>query len=276
MKKGIVKSEIPPVDLDYHFGCSRWGFAHTHDFWEFSIVMTGEFSQVVNGKLYSIKVQQAILTKPTDVHRVPTEDKQYTYLNILFTCEFLKSACDFLDNELYDSLMQEPTRVMTLSEYEMHEIRKIISELNIANCFTSRKILLLKRMLLSYVLQMYYKKIYFVRKSLPNKMQNILDIFSDPNNIALRANAIAEKTHYSYSYLARLFKENMGVTLTEYSTQKKMEYANKLLIYSDMTILDIADQIGYGSLSQFMSVYKKTFGETPGKTRKKYIESGRK
>lgn len=67
------------------------------------------------------------------------------------------------------------------------------------------------------------------------------------------------------------FKKITGMTPVDYLTQKKMEYAKKIVLTTQLSILDISTAIGYESISQFIRVFKKTYGLTPLQYRKKHL-----
>ena len=50
-----------------------------------------------------------------------------------------------------------------------------------------------------------------------------------------------------------------------------MEVASKLLLESNMSLLEIANTVGYDNLYYFERVFKKKFGIPPGKFRKSVL-----
>lgn len=73
----------------------------------------------------------------------------------------------------------------------------------------------------------------------------------------------------SYYHFCRLFKKVTGKTFVEYQNFIRIKQAEKLLITTDSTILDIAFNTGFGSIAYFTRVFKKETGETPANYRKK-------
>lgn len=84
---------------------------------------------------------------------------------------------------------------------------------------------------------------------------------------------IAEHVSLSTSYLSRLFKKEVGVTVSTYIAVKRVETAQNMLRYSDYPSLDIANYLAFTSHSHFISVFKKYTGMTPNEFRKKYYRS---
>ena len=60
---------------------------------------------------------------------------------------------------------------------------------------------------------------------------------------------LAAYTGLSESYLSRVFKQNLGVSISDYIREKKIEKATHLLKYSDKPIIDIANYLSFSSQS---------------------------
>ena len=72
----------------------------------------------------------------------------------------------------------------------------------------------------------------------------------------------------SYGHMAALFRECYGLSPTEYLAQTRMKRAKRLLAETDVPIIDIAFDAGFGSLSVFYGFFKKREGVTPGQYRR--------
>lgn len=73
----------------------------------------------------------------------------------------------------------------------------------------------------------------------------------------------------SASYLSRLFKKEVGVPLSTYVRDKKIEVAKDLLQFSSQSMIDIANNLSFSSQSHFIQQFKAVVGMTP----KKYQDS---
>ncbi|PWM02727.1 MAG: hypothetical protein DBY05_01515 [Clostridiales bacterium] len=67
----------------------------------------------------------------------------------------------------------------------------------------------------------------------------------------------------SYEHVCRLHKKITGKTIVEHLTETRMAYATHLLATTDMSILEIAMEIGYNSLSHFNHLFKKYYNISP-------------
>ena len=80
----------------------------------------------------------------------------------------------------------------------------------------------------------------------------------------LSLEAVGSKVFLSPKYLSKLFKEEMGVTYTDYVTSRRMEQAKRLIENNNMTIDRVASSVGYGTTAYFIKRFKEMYGCTPG------------
>ena len=74
---------------------------------------------------------------------------------------------------------------------------------------------------------------------------------------------LAELVDLNETYLSKLFKTEMGCTVSEYIRNEKIEEACWLLSFTDKTSIEIATDLSFSSHSYFISVFKKVKGVTP-------------
>lgn len=73
----------------------------------------------------------------------------------------------------------------------------------------------------------------------------------------------SELTGYSTQYLSRIFRAQMGRTLTEYIGQKKLEKITELMGDTRLNINDIAKKSGFQTRTYFNRFIKKWTGKSP-------------
>ena len=85
-------------------------------------------------------------------------------------------------------------------------------------------------------------------------------------NITLAS--LSEMSGLSRQYVMRLFRKHMGMTATDYIHRTKLAYSVDLLKSTDMTVDEIAYQLGYCGSHYFCRVFKKYLGSTPSEHRR--------
>lgn len=79
----------------------------------------------------------------------------------------------------------------------------------------------------------------------------------------LTVTSIAERFGMSVSSLSHKFKEEMGCNISDYILACKINHACLMLRSTDMTIAEIAEQIGYCRYTSFVRAFKQEKGITP-------------
>lgn len=74
---------------------------------------------------------------------------------------------------------------------------------------------------------------------------------------------LAARAGFSKFHFSRLFKQFTGYTYHAYLINKRVAYAEKLLIVPDLSITDVAMQSGFNSLSTFNRIFKEVKNCTP-------------
>ena len=69
----------------------------------------------------------------------------------------------------------------------------------------------------------------------------------------------------SAPYAARLFKQNLNMTASEYINSEKLYFACELIQNTSMNISEISDYLGYSDVFYFSKLFKKKFGKAPTK-----------
>ena len=72
-------------------------------------------------------------------------------------------------------------------------------------------------------------------------------------------------------YVSNIFKKEMGISISSYYINLKMEYAKELLRNSTMTVSMIAEEVGYQDAKFFSKQFIKTVGIKPMDYRKFYV-----
>ncbi|RYY31617.1 MAG: AraC family transcriptional regulator [Chitinophagaceae bacterium] len=81
--------------------------------------------------------------------------------------------------------------------------------------------------------------------------------------------SIARMVSLSESTFKRHFKAIFGKSIYEYYLEKKMDLARQLMIENTLNVNETAERLGYGKVSNFIEIFKKHHGYSPGALKKK-------
>lgn len=101
-----------------------------------------------------------------------------------------------------------------------------------------------------------YKKIDKVKDFIDQNYQNKLNL-----------NLLAQKFFIDKFYLSKCFKKEYDITINQYLIQVRITHAKKLLRFTNETIEQIAQLVGFTDANYFARIFKKTEKTTPGNFR---------
>ena len=86
----------------------------------------------------------------------------------------------------------------------------------------------------------------------------------------LTASVVAATLGCNANYLARLYRQEYGITLTEAIHQRRLDYARRLLLEGYANIDEIARECGFEDVGYFRRLFKRREGLTPLAFRRLY------
>ena len=89
-------------------------------------------------------------------------------------------------------------------------------------------------------------------------------------SVDLTVENVASHIHLSTNYLRNIFKEHMGISLSKYITDRKIQYACKVLVETDDSIQSLCERLDFTSVNYFYTYFKKNTGMTPSQYRESH------
>lgn len=88
----------------------------------------------------------------------------------------------------------------------------------------------------------------------------------------IRRDDLGEMVYLNTDYMSRIFKKEVGVSISSYILQKRVEEAKKLLSQSNLPINTVSIYVGYSNFSYFTKMFKENTGYSPLEYRRKFKE----
>ncbi len=107
------------------------------------------------------------------------------------------------------------------------------------------------------------------KEMIPKNLRLALDYIYNHLNEHIKILEIAEYVGISESQLRRDFQTYLSTTPAEFINEKKIEFAANKLVYTDISYVDLANDLGFASHSHFIKIFKKYTGMTPAEYRNK-------
>lgn len=233
---------------------------HRHDFNEFEIIIRGSGVTKLNGNTYEVKPGMAVLLSPGDLHEY-ISDEQIELYNIQFTA-------DCVDGAVLDGFWELGDRIRFLDTKSASSIMKIcevISELEAEESQQFCATRLFESLLVLF--GTHFEKSHDKSESSQPITQAISYIQTHFKN-SPTLSEVASSVYLNPRYFCTLFKRRTGVNYKSYLRNIKLNYAARLIMFSELPITEVAAESGYASLSHFNREFLAFFGESPSAARK--------
>ena len=263
-----VSSPYPTIRASFNWLNVDFPYPHTHTHWEIFIILKGKLKHTINGVQEIGSKGYACIIRPNDYHYLEyvDNDRDTQHINITFSNEMANCLFSYYHEFALDLEDEKPLHFFLESSFIDSIIKQaLIAQSSPKKLYEQHSILLLHQLINVY----FYQKINS-NEAYPNWLNSFLNFLHSPECFSLSANELALHTPYSYSRLARLFKQYIGQTLIEYLNNLKIVYAKRLLRITSKSILDISIDLGYDSVSSFNHNFKSITALTPTQYRKKY------
>ncbi|MGI5893968.1 MAG: AraC family transcriptional regulator [Candidatus Merdivicinus sp.] len=248
---------------------------HTHDFIELVYIAEGYGVQQVGNREYQVQRGSLLFLNCGELHAfVPKGTLEY--YNILLKPEFMglelveqTDAFSLLSLTAFEEFRGADCDQTAFCSFEGESLRDVESMVHLMNrefCAKLPGYRTILRGCLSTLLAQLFRRMAIPeiapdrRKSLPPE---ILAYIEEHCCEHLTLSELASRCFYHPSYFSRIFKEAVGISLTEFIGQKRMKRAAELLTGTQLSIEEIACTAGYADKGQFYRQFKLFSGMTP-------------
>lgn len=267
-----MTSPFQNVSVAFNWLNTEFSTPHTHEHWELFVNLSGKALHRINGCEMVMEKGSAFIIRPNDLHSIhkisDVTDETYEHINFIIKNDFMKKLLEIYGS--YDNILNMKDYVdFKLDDFAlMHIYERALLAQNLSRSEYEQQ----SKLLVSYLLVKYFEQKSLSKSEYPDWLNEFIMYISSPMSFDKNVQQLAANTSYSYSRLARIFKEYTGDTIVNFVTGKKMVYAKRLLRSTELSTLQISNKLGYASLSSFNHLFKSTFGITPSEYRRSKIE----
>lgn len=256
--------------VTFHWWGAEYTSLHDHDHYEVFIISSGTTRHSLNGVSRELSAGALALIRPEDCHQfAPVAGHRCIHINLSVTREKLAQLCRSIGCGP-ERLPDGENSIIQLSPGELGHFEACARELNGlpgAEDGGQRAAMLICHMLL-YAIVLLCGRQDRGGDEPPEWLRLLLQRIHSPENLGCRAEDIYRMAGYSPPVVIRAFKRYTGQTVVSYLTQRKMETARQMLLATQQSVLDIAGQLGYNSVSHFNKLFRASTGQSPGAYRR--------
>lgn len=243
---------------------------HAHEFYTIFWVEKGYHRQVLDGTIFSLQKGDVFIISPGQVHEnnFPEVSKAFQGGVILFTAKLIDQIR--LNNEIsgltfLDNIFSNPR--ISLSNLELKRYLSIIVSLSMEIKSISPNWSIIKYLFSALLLSIQQAIDNSAIKTTSNRHIEVYKQFKYFLELHYKKNKASEfyadLIHISNRHLNRLLKETTSKTVAEIIRARSILEASRLLIFTDLTVSEIAGSLGYPDNSNFTKIFKKETGKTP-------------
>jgi AraC-like DNA-binding protein len=225
---------------------------HWHEFYEIELILSGRGSYVIDGRAHSIKKNMLFFMTPVNFHEVNTEKSE------VITLMFMGEACD--GNLLFRLSSLFGSGGVSLSDEDAGFLASLMRELKKSTDSGDEDY---NSSLIGSILGKISKINSAHTRGFLTRVQKAMLYIQNNFRNDIRLADIASAADTSPTYLSGIFAKECGVSLKEYISNVRYEYAKKLLEYSDMSITDICFESGFCDYANFERRFKERFQISP-------------
>lgn len=100
-----------------------------------------------------------------------------------------------------------------------------------------------------------------------SSIHNITEYIDRHASEPLRVKDLSDMCHMSYSHFAKCFKELYGRSCKDYMELIKIEKGEELLLFTDSSLSQISQELGFSDCSHFIRTFRKWKKSTPAQFR---------
>lgn len=263
---------------------------HIHTYIEFSYVYSGKITESINDKSITLTKGQICIVDTSIPHSIFTTDEDDIIINILMRKEYFSTS--FLSRLSSNGILSE-FLVNAISDKKEHDNyiifnceknKKIPNHIKELLCEYFDKSLCSDQIIDCYIILIFSEllRIFHYESNQSNiKSSNnttIIDIlhYLENNYMTCTLTSTADNFNYHPNYLSSLIKKSTNKSFKELILLQRLTRSSILLENTNMTIYEIANEIGYKNLNFFYKKFREHFGVTPNELRGNFISNYRK
>lgn len=228
--------------------------SRVQNFYTWHFVISGKGILKTGGNTYDISGGQMFFLPPdTEICYFPKEEDPWEYVWFSLKGEICKYYGEVLK---FDTPVKE---IKNLS-YIKHLLKESFEKLNQGGGYFG-------------LLSTFYELMEICTVTSPDKgidtVKKIIDEGFTRTDFSIEE--LCSDVGISHPHLLRLFKEKYNITLIKYLNQKRIEYACKLLLTTDLSVKSVAFSSGFYDELHFMKTFKKHMGKSALKYKKDFL-----
>jgi AraC-like DNA-binding protein len=237
--------------------------AHLHYSVEIVYMRQGQARAFIDSDTYELETGNLLFIFPNRIHRFEDEGKQNEYDLFIINPDLIPELSQKITTE-------NPQNPVIKSAFQNPRILALLDILSHADQLPpTYKEILMKGYLLSFfaeILDMMPLK--NIKPDENQAMRSVVQYCSQNFTRDLSLAILEEELHLSKYYISHLFGDKLGIRFNDYVNSLRISESCRLLRTTDMSITEVSNASGFGTLRTFNRAFIKQMGISPSDYRK--------
>ena len=248
---------------------------HSHDFIEMNYVYHGKFEQQIGDQTIQLQQGDILLLNQYVEHELKACDEEDIVINVIIHPDFFNSILPnivsgsiqsqmvhFLFNSMFHYRQQAEFLFYPVSDHNNISDRmdQLIHALNDQSIFSRSKIRFLMGLLLIELME---QKPQSKELSEEQKFLQFTFEYIDKEYQHASLEELSKLVNQTTYWVSKKIKALTNKNFKDLLQEKRLTMARYYLLYSDLPIQTIAEEVGYENISYFYRLFKNKYGMTP-------------
>lgn len=227
--------------------CSHW-----HEHIELLFFTAGSTKIMCGSKMYSVKENDLIFVNSNNLHAFSSNTPVDYYCLII--------NLSFFADVNFENILIEPH---IKGDDFIHRIFNEIFEEYFSHssgwdmAVKGKMYELMTYLLRNYKLAELPENAYNARIAKLKRMNTVLQFISKHYNEKISTSMLAKKCFLSEAYFCRFFKNEVGLSVSDYVNKMRIDKATVLLKNTSLSITELATNVGFDDINYFSRIFKK-------------------
>jgi AraC family cel operon transcriptional repressor len=245
---------------------------HTHEFYEILVCLSGTVIHCINNQSQTLVSPCLVFIRPEDTHMFkPFKRRTVKAANFAFSTEIYNYIDNYLGN-LLSLTLSKHEQPLAVNLKKVTNLYKLFEKMAIYTSSDSENILYSRNVLFDLI-DILLNNISTKTSTKGGWVDFLMDAIHQPEIFKKGISELSNIVNKTPEHISRELKKELGITPSAYMQNLRLEYAAKLLLLTDETIIDIGLEAGFNNHSHFYHSFKDKYNMPPGKYRDKFKQT---
>ncbi len=255
---------LDSVGISTHVISNNRAITHSHGYYEISYVLSGSVTHIFEKETVCLQVGECVLLSPERVHRVEGKGESVNR-DIMIARPLMEALCAVASFPLQSIGSGEKVAVFSFNVEELERLERRVKEFALEQGIPSKRCKGAK-VILEILDKAMQGKVE--EKALSPIVKKVVECLNKPRFVKGGVKSVCEYLNYSNAHVSHVFKADMGISITQYVKDVRLQHLAYYLHNTDYQLKQICERVGFRSVSYATRSFTEKYGVSPIKYRR--------